>query len=66
MNIAFVRAFEAWENEFRANPEQFMTSEAMAATAVLPLSEQRSVYFEAILQKLADAEPSAAIGTADA
>ncbi len=50
MTAAFSRAFEIWENRFRLHPEQFMTVEQMAATAVLPLSEQRAACLEAILQ----------------
>lgn len=53
MRTDFVQAFETWETRFRANPGEFMTVEEQAATEVLPLSEQRAVYFEAILTKLA-------------
>jgi len=53
-SAAFTRAFEVWENEFRAHPEQFMTAEAIAATAALTLAEQRTACFEAILKTLAD------------
>lgn len=53
MTVAFTRAFETWENKFRANPEAFMTADEVAAMEVLPLSEQRTACFEAILDKLA-------------
>jgi hypothetical protein len=61
MNVPFTKAFEAWETEFRANPAGFMTTDEMAAVDVLPLSEQRSAYFVAILNKLADGQPWGAI-----
>lgn len=57
MDVPFTKAFEVWENEFRANPERFMTAEQVAAAAVLPLSEQRAVYFVAILNRLANGKP---------
>lgn len=49
----YAKAFEVWETEFRAHPEDFMTAEEMAATEVLPLSQARAVYFNAILKRLA-------------
>jgi hypothetical protein len=58
MREAFTRAFEVWETEFRAHPEQFMTADEIAAAAVLDLAEQRAVYFEAILKKLSSEPPS--------
>jgi hypothetical protein len=50
---AYTRAFDTWETRFREHPEQFMTSEEMAAAEVLTLSEQRAAYFEAILKAMA-------------
>ncbi len=61
MDMAFVRAFEAWEHDFRANPEKFMTSDQIAALDVLPLSEQRALCFVAILNRLANGRPWNAI-----
>lgn len=52
MTQAYTKAFEVWENEFRAHPEQFMTAEEIAAAEVLTISERRAVYFDAILRKL--------------
>lgn len=54
---AFTRAFEAWEYELRTNPTKFMTEAEIAAAAVLPLSEQRAAYFEAILNTLSAGQP---------
>jgi hypothetical protein len=57
MNQKFAMAFKAWEIDFRAHPEEFITESEVAAMEVLPLSEQRAVCFEAILEKLAQSEP---------
>lgn len=53
MSALFTAAFEVWENEFRANPERFLTEKQTAAMKVLPLSRQRTVCFEGILNRLA-------------
>lgn len=47
------KAFEAWENEYRLNPEGFLTSEESAAMEVADVSEGRAIYFMAILRKAA-------------
>jgi hypothetical protein len=65
MTVAFTKAFEVWETEWRNNPEQFMSADEVAAAELLPLSEQCAVYFEAILNKLADGKPWNSIGVAD-
>lgn len=62
MKAAFAKAFETWEAEFRAHPERFMTEAEIAAAEMLPLAEQRAVYFEAILNTLADGKPWDSIG----
>ncbi len=49
---AIAKVFEVWEGEFRAHPDRFMTADEIAAAEVLPLSEQRAVYFEAIFKTL--------------
>lgn len=48
-----VKAFEAWENEYRENSDGFMTQEEQAAMEVASLSEGRAIYFLAILRKMA-------------
>jgi hypothetical protein len=55
----YVAAFEAWETEFREHPEQFMTDEQMAAIDLLPLAEQRTASFTAILEKVRCVAPAA-------
>ena len=55
MSATYTAAFEAWENEFCGNPGAFLTEAECAAMDVLPLSEQRTVCFEAILRRLASA-----------
>lgn len=40
-----VRVFERWETEFRTDPGAFMTSEQLAAAAVMELAEARAEYF---------------------
>jgi hypothetical protein len=63
MTVPFTKAFEAWENEFRNDPSKFMTSEEAAALEVLPLSERRAAYFEAILNTLSAGNGWAGIGS---
>jgi hypothetical protein len=43
-------AFEAWENDFRANPETFYTAEDTAAMEVATVSEARGIHFMALLR----------------
>jgi hypothetical protein len=50
MNLA--KAFEAWENGFRANPEEYFTAEEVAAMGVSELSASRAVYFNELLKQL--------------
>lgn len=47
------KAFEAWENELRKDPAGFMTPEEAARLEVAPLSEQRAIYFMALLREVA-------------
>lgn len=54
MNIThddLVQAFADWENNFRLNPETFMTHAEVAAMAVAPLAEQSAIYFMALLRQ---------------
>jgi hypothetical protein len=43
------RAFEAWESDFRANPQEFMSGGACAAAGVSELSANRAAYFYELL-----------------
>lgn len=42
-------AFEKWENDYRANPTTYMTTEQMAETGVSDLSADRAAHFYALL-----------------
>lgn len=43
------KAFEAWENGYRADPQKFMTAEEVAAAEVSQLSADRAAYFHELL-----------------
>lgn len=43
------RAFEAWENGFRADPSKYLTAEECAAANVSTLSADRAAYFRELL-----------------
>jgi hypothetical protein len=43
------KAFEAWENGFRAEPSKYMTAEECAAANVSTLSADRAAYFRELL-----------------
>jgi hypothetical protein len=43
------KAFEAWENGYRAEPQNFMTADEMAAAEVSQLSADRATYFHELL-----------------
>ena len=46
-------AFEAWEAGYRGDPETFMTAEEAAAEiTAAEVSEQRSIYFVALLRTI--------------
>lgn len=53
MKELFTKAFAIWEDDFRANPEKYMTDAEVAAMEVLPLAEGRALCFEKILATLA-------------
>lgn len=44
------KAFEAWENNLRADPGKFMTAEEVAAAGVSQLSADRAAYFCSLLE----------------
>jgi hypothetical protein len=53
MNVTLeqmARAFEAWENGFRAEPAKYMTAEECAAANVSKLSADRATYFRELLE----------------
>lgn len=43
------KAFEAWENGFRAEPTKYLTADECAAAEVSQLSADRAVYFRELL-----------------
>jgi hypothetical protein len=54
MNVtleSLTQAFADWETNFRANPDNFMTADEVAAMAVAPLAEQSAIYFMALLRQ---------------
>jgi len=52
MESEFTAAFDTWEKDFREHPENYMTTEEVAAMETLPLAEGRTACFMAILDKL--------------
>lgn len=51
-------AFEAWETGFRDAAEDFMTAEEVAAFSVADISEQRMIYFVALLRTVQSGVPA--------
>lgn len=49
---SLAQAFESWENNFRANPGQFLTAEEIAAEGVSELSASRAAYMYALLMEI--------------
>ena len=43
------KAFEAWENGFRADPSKYLTAEEAATAEVSTLSADRAAYFNELL-----------------
>ena len=52
LSAEITAAFEAWEAGYRGDPETFMTAEEAAAFSVAEISEQRSIYFVALLRTI--------------
>lgn len=48
-----VAAFEAWEVDYRENPDNFYTPEEVAALETATLSEGRAIAFAAYLRQSA-------------
>ena len=46
-----VAAFDAWEIDYRANPDKFYTPEEVAALETATLSEGRAIAFTAYLRQ---------------
>ena len=46
-----VAVFETWENNYRADPAEFVTAEEAAAMAVASLSEGRAIGFQCYLRQ---------------
>lgn len=49
MKALFAKAFAIWEDEFRADPSRFMTTEQAAAADLLPLAEARAECLASII-----------------
>jgi len=52
MNISLehlAKAFEAWENDFRINPSNYLTEEQCALAQVSEVSAARAAYFQELL-----------------
>lgn len=49
------KAFQAWENGYRAEPQKFMTADEMAGAEVSQLSADRAAYFHELLSTAAGA-----------
>ena len=45
------QAFEDWENDFRANPDGFMTPEECAAMETATLAERCAIAFKAYIRQ---------------
>jgi hypothetical protein len=43
------KAFEAWENGYRAEPSKYLSAEECAAASVSTLSADRAAYFHELL-----------------
>jgi hypothetical protein len=56
MYLPLVKAFEAWESEFREHPDRFLTKEDLSALDVQPLSAQRAEFLIAILDRLSQGQ----------
>lgn len=46
-----IKVFEDWENDFRANPESFLSQEDCAKMEVATLSERCTITFKAYLKQ---------------
>lgn len=46
------KAFELWENGFRADPSKFLTPEETAAAEVSQLSADRAAYLSELLSQV--------------
>lgn len=49
------KAFEAWENGYRADPQKFMTADEVATAEVSQLSADRAAYFHELLTSAVEA-----------
>lgn len=48
----FAKAFQLWEDGFRAEPSSFMTAEQSAEMEVSQLSTERAEYFYQLLKEV--------------
>ncbi len=59
------QAFEAWEQDYRDNPETFYTPEEVARLSVASVSESRAIHFMALLRSQQGDIPPLVTTTAD-
>lgn len=52
IHVQFAAAFELWETRFRDQPIGFLTAEEVAALAVANVSQERAIYFTALLREV--------------
>jgi hypothetical protein len=48
------KAFELWENSYRANPNKYLTAEVCARLKVSEISADRAEYFQELLDMVGD------------
>lgn len=47
--VQFAKAFQLWEEDFRANPTKYMTEEEVSNSEVSEVSISRAEYFNELL-----------------
>jgi hypothetical protein len=47
----YAKAFEDWENDYRTNPQEYLTAEQALELGVSELSAQRASYFYQLMQE---------------
>ncbi len=52
----YAKAFELWENDYRANPTKYMTEDEVAASGVSELSVSRAEHFAALIETILKGE----------
>jgi hypothetical protein len=50
----YAKAFEAWENDYRANPQEYLTPEEASEIGVSQLSADRANYFYHLMREMVE------------